>query len=88
MIRTVALASGAALLAMGAAMLSFSGAAGEAAPRSADLMVRIAELEIDPAQLDAYKVISLRTWDNVVADHIDILNRISAGPARALADRT
>ena len=57
MIRAVALASGAALLAMGAAMLSFSGAAGEAAPRSADLMVRIAELEIDPAQLDAYKVI-------------------------------
>src|SRR3954449_7029382 len=42
---------------MGAAMLSFSGAAGEAAPRSADLMVRIAELEIDPAQLDAYKAI-------------------------------
>ena len=32
------------------------------------------------AQIDAYKVISLRTWDNVVADHIDILNRISAGP--------
>jgi quinol monooxygenase YgiN len=56
-IRAVALASGAALLAMGAAMLSFSGAAGEPAPRSADLMVRIAELEIDPAQLDAYKVI-------------------------------
>jgi quinol monooxygenase YgiN len=56
-IRAVALASGAALLAMGAAMLSFSGAAGEPAPRSADLMVRIAELEIDPAQLDAYKAI-------------------------------
>ncbi len=40
------------------------------------------------AQLDAYKVISLRTWDNVVADHIDILNRISAGPARALSGPT
>jgi glycosyltransferase involved in cell wall biosynthesis len=33
------------------------------------------------AQMEAYKVISLRTWDNVVADHIDILNRISADPA-------
>ena len=57
MIRAVALASGAALLAIGAATLSFSGAAREAAPGSADLMVRIAELEIDPAQLDAYKAI-------------------------------
>src|SRR5215203_6240703 len=42
---------------MGAAMLSFSGAAREPAPRSADLMVRISELEIDPAQLHAYKAI-------------------------------
>jgi len=56
-IRTVALASGAALLAIGAATLSFSGAAREAAPGSSGLMVRIAELEIDPARLDAYKVI-------------------------------
>ena len=57
MIRAVALASGAALLAIGAATLSLSGAAREAAPGSSDLMVRIAELEIDPAQLDAYKAI-------------------------------
>jgi quinol monooxygenase YgiN len=55
-IRAVALASGAAL-SIGAATLSFSGAAREAAPGSADLMVRIAELEIDPAHLDAYKSI-------------------------------
>ena len=57
MIRAVALASGAALLAISAATLSFSGAARDAAPGSAGLMVRIAELEIDPAQLDAYKAI-------------------------------
>ncbi len=57
MIQAVALASGAALLAIGAATLSFSGAAREAAPGSSGLMVRIAELEIDPAQLDAYKAI-------------------------------
>ena len=57
MIRAVALASGAALLAIGAATFSFSGAARDAAPGSADLMVRIAELEIDPAQLNAYKAI-------------------------------
>ena len=52
-----ALATGAALLAIGAATLSFSGAARDAVPGSAGLMVRIAELEIDPAQLDAYKAI-------------------------------
>ena len=40
------------------------------------------------AQMDAYRAISLRTWDDVVADHIDILNRISAGPARALCGRS
>ena len=57
MIRAVALASAAALLAIGAATLSLSGAARDAAPGSAGLMVRIAELEIDPAQLDAYKAI-------------------------------
>ena len=57
MIRAVALASGAALLAIGAATLPFSGAAREAAPGSSGLMVRIAELEIDPAQLDVYKAI-------------------------------
>lgn len=57
MIRAVALVSGAALLAIGAAILSFSGAVREAAPGSSGLMVRIAELEIDPAQLDAYKAI-------------------------------
>ena len=57
MIRAVALASGAALLAIGAATLAFSGAAREAAPGASALMVRIAELEVDPAQLDAYKSI-------------------------------
>ena len=57
MIRAVALASTTALLAIGAATVSFSGAARDAAPGSAGLMVRIAELEIDPAQLDAYKAI-------------------------------
>jgi quinol monooxygenase YgiN len=56
-IRAVALASAAALLAIGAATLSFSGAAREAAPGSSGLMVRMAELEIDLAQLDAYKAI-------------------------------
>ncbi|HEV7881291.1 glycosyltransferase [Bradyrhizobium sp.] len=35
-------------------------------------------------QMDAFKAASLRTWDDVVADHIEILNRISAGPAAAL----
>ena len=52
-----ALASAAALLAIGAATLSISGAERDAAPGSAGLMVRIAELEIDPGQLDAYKTI-------------------------------
>ena len=50
-----ALASGAAMVAIGAATLSFTSAARDAAPNSAHPMVRIAELEIDPAQLDAYK---------------------------------
>jgi glycosyltransferase involved in cell wall biosynthesis len=36
------------------------------------------------AQMDAFKFISLRTWDDVVADHIKILDRISAGPTGAL----
>jgi glycosyltransferase involved in cell wall biosynthesis len=40
------------------------------------------------AQMDAYKMISLRTWDNVVADHIEILNRISAERARPLSGQT
>ena len=57
MIRAVAIASAAALLAIGAATLSLSGAARDAAPGPGGLMVRIAELEIDPAQLDAYKAI-------------------------------
>jgi hypothetical protein len=35
-------------------------------------------------QMDAFKAISRRTWDDVVADHIKILDRISAGPAGAL----
>ena len=57
MMKGFALASAAALLAIGAATLSLSGAARDAAPGPAGLMVRIAELEIDPAQLDAYKAI-------------------------------
>jgi len=57
MMKRFGLASAAALLAIGAATLSISGAARDAAPGSAGLMVRIAELEIDPAQLDAYKAI-------------------------------
>src|SRR5215203_6817362 len=57
MMKRLRLASAAALLAIGAATLSISGAARDAAPGSAGLMVRIAELEIDPAQLDAYKAI-------------------------------
>jgi glycosyltransferase involved in cell wall biosynthesis len=44
--------------------------------------------QLRAAQMEAYKVISLRTWDNVVADHIEILKRISAGPAPALSDQT
>jgi hypothetical protein len=36
------------------------------------------------AQMNAFKSISLRTWDDVVADHVKILDRISAGPAAAL----
>lgn len=37
------------------------------------------------AQMDAFKSISLRTWNDVVADHIKILDRISVGPAGALS---
>ena len=37
------------------------------------------------AQMDAFKSISQRTWNDVVADHIKILDRISAGPAGALS---
>lgn len=44
-------------LAIGTAVLSLSGAKADAAPDAALPMVRIAELEIDPAQLDAYKAI-------------------------------
>ena len=57
MMKRLRLASAAALLAIGAATVSISGAARDAAPGSAGLMVRIAELEIDPAHLDAYKAI-------------------------------
>ena len=57
MMKRFTLASGTALLAIGAATLSLSGAARDTPPGSAGLMVRIAELEIDPAQLDAYKAI-------------------------------
>ncbi len=56
MMKRFGLAS-AAMLAIGAATVSISGAARDAAPGSAGLMVRIAELEIDPAQLGAYKAI-------------------------------
>jgi glycosyltransferase involved in cell wall biosynthesis len=38
-------------------------------------------------QMDAFKAISRRTWDDVVADHIEILDRISAGSAGALSDQ-
>jgi glycosyltransferase involved in cell wall biosynthesis len=38
-------------------------------------------------QIAAFKAISLRTWDDVVADHIKILTRISAEPAGALLGR-
>src|SRR4051795_4120495 len=57
MMKRLRLASGVALLAISAATLSLSGAARDAAPSSARPMVRIAELEIDPEQLDAYKAI-------------------------------
>jgi glycosyltransferase involved in cell wall biosynthesis len=40
--------------------------------------------ELRSAQMDAFKSISLRTWHDVVADHIRILDRISVEPARAL----
>ncbi len=53
MMKRFALACGTALLAIGAATLALSGAARDAPPGSAGLMVRIAELEIDPAHLDA-----------------------------------
>lgn len=43
--------------AIAAAMLSVAGANVVPAPNSAPLMVRIAELEIDPDQLDAFKAI-------------------------------
>jgi glycosyltransferase involved in cell wall biosynthesis len=38
-------------------------------------------------QIAAFKAISLRTWDDVVADHIKILSRISAEPAGARSGR-
>jgi glycosyltransferase involved in cell wall biosynthesis len=37
------------------------------------------------AQIGAFKSISQRTWDDVVTDHIKILNRISVEPAGALS---
>jgi quinol monooxygenase YgiN len=52
-----ALAVGAAILATGVAAVSTSDAKSEAAPTQTEPMVRIAVLEIDPAQLDAYKAI-------------------------------
>src|SRR3954470_7112958 len=57
MMKRLRLASGVALLAIGAATLSLAGAARDAAPSSGRLMVRIAEIDVDPAQLDAYKAI-------------------------------
>jgi glycosyltransferase involved in cell wall biosynthesis len=37
--------------------------------------------ELRSRQIDAFKSLSTRTWDDVVADHIEILKRISAEPA-------
>jgi quinol monooxygenase YgiN len=45
------------LMAIGAATLSISGAQAVAAGSADPPMVRIAEIEIDPGQLDAYKAI-------------------------------
>ena len=39
-------------------------------------------------QMEAFKSMSLRTWDAVVADHVRILDRISAGPAGVSPGRT
>lgn len=44
-------------LAIGVALLPFSSAKAGTAPDVAAPMVRLAELEIDPAQIDAYKTI-------------------------------
>jgi hypothetical protein len=38
-------------------------------------------------QVDVFKAISRRSWDDVVADHVEILQRISTGSAGAPADR-
>jgi quinol monooxygenase YgiN len=57
MMKVVPLALGAAILAIGSGFLSHSGGEADAAPKSDGLMVRIAVLEIDPVQLDAYKAI-------------------------------
>ena len=46
-----------AALAIGSVLLSLAGMSSMGAPEPAPPMVRIAELEIDPAQLAAYKVI-------------------------------
>lgn len=43
------------IAAIGSAMLAFGSA--QAAPAAAKPMVRIAEVEVDPAQIDAYKAI-------------------------------
>lgn len=46
-----------AALVVGSALLSIAGMISIGAPESVPPMVRIAELEIDPAQLEAYKVL-------------------------------
>ncbi|MEU4328467.1 putative quinol monooxygenase [Nonomuraea dietziae] len=55
--RTTITIGAAVALAIGAAILSLSRGESEAAAAAAQPMVRIAVLEIDPAQLDAYKTI-------------------------------
>ena len=54
MIRTAVLGIA---VAIGVTVLSHSGAKADPAPDAALPMVRVAELEIDPAQLDAYKAL-------------------------------
>jgi quinol monooxygenase YgiN len=57
MVKRFALAIGAAFASISVAILTLSGGEGEAAPIPDRPMVRIAELDTDPAQLDAYKAI-------------------------------
>jgi quinol monooxygenase YgiN len=57
MMNRFSLALGLAMLAVSAATVPLSALASDAAPNSGSMMVRIAELEIDPEQLEAYKAI-------------------------------